>query len=55
MKRNLFIGYDLSAPGQNYDAVTERIESPGLFHKFQQSLYRVSTTATPDEAYLFVR
>lgn len=51
MSYNLFIAYDLMQPGQNYDAVRDRIKSLGPWHQFQLSLFYVSTEASPYEAY----
>lgn len=48
---NLFIAYDLIAPGQQYDEVTECIMSLGAWHKFQQSLYYVHTSTNPKDAF----
>ncbi len=48
---NLFIAYDLISPGQNYDAVRDRIKSLGAWHQFQFSLFYVSTSADPQQAY----
>ncbi len=48
---NLFIAYDLMAPGQNYDAVRDAIKSLGMWHQFQYSLFYVSTVLSPNEAY----
>jgi hypothetical protein len=55
MAYNLFVAYDLSQPGQNYDAVRDRIKELGLWHQFQLSLFYVNTTASPEEAYAHVR
>ena len=39
MAYNLFIAYDLMQPGQNYEAVRDRIKSLGQWHQFQLSLF----------------
>lgn len=54
MPFNLFIAYDLDAPGQNYDAVRDRIKSLGQWWQFQYSLFWVSTDLSPDAAYAHV-
>ena len=51
MAYNLFIAYDLMKPGQNYEAVRDRIQSLGDFNQFQLSLYYVHTRFTPQQAY----
>lgn len=35
MPYNLFIAYDLIPPGQNYEAVRQRIRELGQWHQFQ--------------------
>lgn len=54
MSYNLFIAYDLMQPGQNYDAVRDRIKELGQWHQFQLSLFYVHTGSSPDEAYAHV-
>lgn len=54
MAYNLFIAYDLMSPGQNYDAVRDKIEGLGKYHQFQLSLYYVSTQYGPQEAFNLV-
>lgn len=54
MPYNLFIAYDLMHPGQNYDAVRDRIKQLGRWHQFQFSLFFVHTGHTPQEAYAHV-
>jgi hypothetical protein len=51
MAYNLFIAYDLMSPGQNYDAVRDAIKSLGKWHQFQFSLFYVSTSYSPQQAY----
>lgn len=48
---NLFIAYDLMAPGQSYDVVRDAIKSLGQWHQFQYSLFYVSTVLSPQQAY----
>ncbi len=48
---NLFIAYDLMAPGKNYDAVRTAIESLGPSYRFQFSLFFVHTPLSPVDAY----
>lgn len=54
MLHNLFIAYDLMAPGQNYDAVRDRIKALGQWHQFQLSLFFVSTLYDAQNAYAYV-
>ena len=54
MAFNLFIAYDLMSPGQNYEAVRDRIKSLGLHWQFQFSLFYVHTPLTPQQAYAHV-
>ena len=51
MAYNLFVAYDLDKPGQNYDAVHERIKSLGRWYHAQQSLFYVNTNLTSKETY----
>tara|TARA_Y100001947_G_scaffold152089_1_gene153190 strand:+ start:2223 stop:2501 length:279 start_codon:yes stop_codon:yes gene_type:complete len=51
---NLFIAYDLMSPGQNYEAVRDRIKELGKWHQFQLSLFYVHTEHTPETAYAHV-
>lgn len=51
MAYNLFIAYDLMQPGQNYEAVRDKIKSLGPWHQFQLSLFYVNTISSPHEAY----
>ena len=39
MAYNYFVAYDLIRPGQNYDAVTDRIKSLGIWAHMQFSLF----------------
>lgn len=54
MAYNLFIAYDLLAPGQNYDAVRDRIRQLGPSWQFQYSLFYVHTEYSAAEAAEFV-
>ena len=54
MAFNLFIAYDLDAPGQNYDAVRTAIKSLGLWWQPQFSLFYVHTESSPQEAYAII-
>jgi hypothetical protein len=51
MAYNLFIAYDLMKPGQNYEAVRNKIKSLGQWHQFQLSLFYVHTSHSPHDAY----
>jgi len=50
MKYNLFISYDLIAPGQHYPKVTAAIEALGSWAKIHYSLYFVSTSLNSQQA-----
>lgn len=54
MAYNLFIAYDLLSPGQNYDAVREKIAELGTCWQFQLSLFYVHTQHTPAQAFAHV-
>lgn len=54
MASNLFIAYDLMQPGQNYDAVRDKIRSLGKWYQFQYSLFYVHTDLSAAEAYAAV-
>ena len=51
MTHNLFIAYDLMQPGQNYEAVRDKIKDLGQWHQFQLSLFYVHTGHSPQDAY----
>jgi hypothetical protein len=51
MSYNLFIAYDLMQPGQNYDAVRDKIKALGQWHQFQLSFFYVNTESTPHETF----
>ncbi|MBI4723652.1 MAG: hypothetical protein HY765_01115 [Rhodomicrobium sp.] len=55
MAYNLFIAYDLMSPGQNYDAVRERIRSLGRWYQFQYSLFYVKTELSVQDAHAVIR
>lgn len=52
---NLFIAYDLVSPGQNYEAVQNRIKQLGQWYKLQYSLYYVQSSLALEQANIFVR
>ena len=54
MAYNLFVAYDLMSPGQNYDAVRERIKELGQWHQFQYSLFYVHSAYDPHAAYAHI-
>jgi hypothetical protein len=54
MSYNLFIAYDLDAPGQNYDAVQNAIKSLGQWWLAQYSLFYVHTDSCPNEAFALI-
>ena len=43
MANNLFISYDLYAPGQNYERVIEAVKSLGNWAKVQKSFWYVNS------------
>lgn len=51
MAKNLFIAYDLIAPGQNYDTVQAQIKQLGDPQKLQYSLYYLHTHLSRAEVY----
>lgn len=55
MEYNLFISYDLDAPGQNYDAVINRIASLGPWYKLQYSFFYVHTSFSIKMAHDHIR
>lgn len=50
MANNLFISYDLIAPGQHYHQVTEAIKSLGAWAKIEYSLFYVKTPLNASQA-----
>jgi hypothetical protein len=54
MAYNLFIAYDLDAPGQNYDAVRDAIRGLGQWWQAQYSLFYVHTQHAPGDAFAIV-
>lgn len=50
MANNLFISYDLMAPGQHYDRVIEAIKALGSWARVHYSLYYVNSSLTAAEA-----
>jgi hypothetical protein len=51
MSYNLFVAYDLNAPGQDYQRVQAAIKEIGTWHQFQYSLFYVHTSLSPQEAF----
>lgn len=49
MQRNLFISYDLNAPGQKYDLVANKIKALGSWAKVQKSFWYLNTSNTAEE------
>lgn len=47
---NLFISYDLNAPGQRYDKVEEAIKALGNWAKVQKSFWYVNSMHSVSEA-----
>lgn len=43
MANNLFVSYDLNAPGQNYEKLIEAIKTLGPWAKLQQSFWYVNS------------
>jgi hypothetical protein len=50
MANNLFISYDLMKPGQNYEAVIEKIKGLGSWAKVHYSLFYVSSKYSARQA-----
>jgi hypothetical protein len=55
MANNLFIAYDLMSPGQNYDAVRDKIRALGKWYQFQFSLFYVKTETDVKSAHDFIK
>lgn len=55
MAYNYFVAYDLCKPGQNYDAVIERITSLGANAHMQLSLFYVQTDLTMAQVHSLIR
>ncbi len=55
MAYNYFVAYDLNFPGQNYDAVTERIKSLGRYAHMQMSLFYLQSELTLPEVHAAIR
>jgi hypothetical protein len=55
MAFNYFVAYDLISPGQNYDAVTERIKSLGLYAHVQYSLFYLQSDLATAELHDLIR
>jgi len=55
MANNLFISYDLIAPGQHYPEVIAAIQALGAWAKVHYSLFYVKTTLSASEAATKVR
>lgn len=49
LSNNLFISYDLNAPGQNYERVIAAIKSTGNWAKAQKSFWYVSSELTAEQ------
>jgi hypothetical protein len=47
---NLFISYDLNAPGQDYPALIDAIKALGNWAKVQKSLWYVKSTYSASDA-----
>lgn len=54
MAYNLFVAFDLCNPGQNYEAVHERIKSLGRWYHAQQSFFYIHTSLSPTQAHQHV-
>ena len=49
LSNNLFISYDLNAPGQNYERVIAAIKSTGNWAKVQKSFCYMSSELTAEQ------
>jgi hypothetical protein len=52
---NIFVAYDLISPGQNYEAVREKIKSLGRWYQAQYSLFYLSTGFSVEQVHSAVR
>ncbi len=50
MSHNLFISYDLIAPGQKYDRVATKIKTLGNWAKVQKSFWYLSSNVSAKDA-----
>lgn len=50
MSNNLFVAYDLSNPGQNYEQLTSGIKSLGSWARLQQSVWYINSQFTAEQA-----
>lgn len=55
MAFNYFVAYDLDAPGQNYNAVCDMIESLGGFAKVQLSMYYLKSELSMADIHARIR
>jgi phosphoglycerate-specific signal transduction histidine kinase len=55
MAFNYLIAYDLNCPGQNYDAVIERIKSLGKHAHMQLSLFYLQSDLTLAQVHASIR
>ena len=51
MAFNLLVTYDLDKPGQDYNAIHEKIKSLGRWYHPQQSVFYLHTALGPKEAH----
>lgn len=55
MANNLFISYDLMAPGQNYQRIIDSIKELGPWAKIEQSLWYVNSLLNAESAAKIIR
>jgi hypothetical protein len=55
MTMNLFVAYDLTTPGQNYEAVRTRVKSLGQWYQAQYSLFYLHTRMSLVEVHDSIR
>jgi hypothetical protein len=55
LANNLHISYDLITPGQNYQAVIDKIQQLGSWAKIHKSFWYVNSTMTARQAVDFIR
>jgi hypothetical protein len=55
MANNLFVAYDLIKPGQNYEAVRNKIKSLGRWYQPQYSLFYLNTAFSFAEVHTAIR
>jgi|SoiMethySBSTD1v2_1073268.scaffolds.fasta_scaffold2223038_1 hypothetical protein len=55
MAFNYFVVYDLISPGQNYNAIIERIKSLGVYAHMQYSLFYLQSDLAMADVHALIR